>query len=59
MVSGLVAIKIALRVIEAYFAGRKPDPFDVAELHRRMPNHTDLRSDELACKIIWEESSMR
>ena len=59
MVSGLVAIKIALRVIEAHFAGRQPDPLDVAELHRRMPNHTDLRSDELACKIIREESSIR
>jgi len=45
-------METALRVLTAITEHRNPEPADLEELHRLLPNRPELSDDELACEVI-------
>jgi hypothetical protein len=48
------ALRAALRVLRAVREGAIPAPNDIEELQELAPECSDLRADDLACKVIWQ-----
>jgi DNA-binding NarL/FixJ family response regulator len=57
--SGIDAMKIALRVLTAITEKRNPDPDDLQELHRLAPLQPGASPDELACEVIQQAIKRR